>query len=410
MLDIMETGRALVDSGGVRFVVETGSSFAYLGNPVAKDAKVLEGFKALLSHICANPAMGRRFAIILFATNLKAIGSHERMTLRELEEWKRSFAFFRAVEEYAQPRLRQLIGDPKVVEWLHAPIKGYREAIRRAVEQLDDYNLAAFFESHAEATHRVRGAALHAAAAMLLDRIALGEASADEVLELADELLPDYVQINLDSIAALCQMWERLRADQAVAFYENSPSYLKEIISACIHHKRNNPGIVSAPLEQIPYEPEDRGTYAYFSRCVNKLRQRKRLDELNEALRGYFGFQLVERDGGFTVEYLEGPRPPEEIKLIGRYGLNRLTDLTVSPPLETPPSGEASARVDAGVGASEKPVKRLKQLNGERAPACGTCRFWGGNRCQLHPEWTFVSPLKKACQRFEPREGPEGET
>ncbi|MGB9779176.1 MAG: hypothetical protein ACPLW8_07185, partial [Candidatus Bathyarchaeales archaeon] len=56
MLDILETGRALVDSGGIRFVVETRSSFAYLGNPMAKDAKIIEGFKALLDHICANPA------------------------------------------------------------------------------------------------------------------------------------------------------------------------------------------------------------------------------------------------------------------------------------------------------------------------------------------------------------------
>ena len=411
MLDIMETGRALVDSGGVRFVVETGSSFAYLGNPVAKDAKVVEGFKALLNHICANPALGRRFGIILFSTSLKTIQSNEKMTLKELEDWKRSFTLFRAVEEYAQPKLRQIISTPQVAEWLHKPIQGYRETVCKATEQLDDYNLAAFFESHAEATHRVRGAALHAAIAMLLDKIALGEASVNEVLELAEELLSTYVQINLDSIATLCQMWDQLRADQAAAFFENSPDYLKEIISAVLHHKKHNPEAISAPLDQIPYEPENKGTYSYFSRCINKLKQRKRIAELNESFRNYFGFQIVDNNGNFTVEYFENPKPPEELKPIGKYGVfNHLTDLTNSPPSETHYTSEPVEAADPHAnqeGLSGEAVKQLKWLNGEKLPTCGGCRFWSSFRCQLHPEWVTVTPVSQACEKFELKEEAE---
>jgi hypothetical protein len=377
MLDIMETGKALVDSGGIRFVVETGSSFAYLGNPVAKDAKVVEGFKALLNHICANPAMGRRFGLILFATGLKTIQSSEKMTLKELEEWKRSFILFRAVEEYAQPSLRQMINDPAVAEWLHMPIKGYREAIYKATEQLDDYNLAAFFESHGEATHRVRGAALHAAAALLLDKIALGEATAESLLELAEELLPQYVQINLDSIATLCQMWEQLRTDQAVLYYENCPDYLKEIISAIIHHKRSNMAAVSVQLEQIPYEPENKGTYAYFSKCIDRLKRRKRLGDLNETLRNYFGFQIISNNGNFTVEYFENPKPPEELKLIGKYGFLNFSDFSISQPSQTQPAneqqgeepnagGEAGSGPKKQRGVSENIEKWRKMRNGEK--------------------------------------------
>jgi len=413
MLDIMETGKALVDSGGVRFVVETGSSFAYLGNPVAKDAKVVEGFKALLNHICANPAMGRRFGIILFATDLKTIQGNEKMTLKELEEWKRSFTLFRAVEEYAHPKLRQIISDPKAGEWLHKPIHGYREAVYKATEQLDDYNLAAFFESHVEATHRVRGVALHAAVALLLDKIALGESIVDQILEQAEELLPTYVQINLDSIATLCQMWEQLRTDQGITYYENSPDYLREIISAVLQHKKHNPNAVSVQLDQIPYEPENKSTYAYFSRCINKLKQRKRIDELNETLRNFFGFQIINNNGNFAVEHFENPKPPKELKLIGKYGVfNHLTDLTISPPFETYPSPERAtvSMENEAERVSDEAVKRLKKLNSEMlgaSPTCSHCRFWGGMKCQRHPELVVVSPLNMTCEDFEPKEASE---
>lgn len=409
MLDILETGRALVDSGGVRFVVETGSSFAYIGNPVAKDAKVVEGFKTLLAHICANPAMGRRFGIILFSTNLKTIQGGEKMTPQELEEWKRSFILFRAVEEFAQPKLREIMRSPKIVEWLHTPIKGYRETIYSAVEELEDYNLAAFFESHAEAEYRVRGAALHAAIALLLDKIALGKAAVEDIIARAEDLLNDYVTINLDSIVTLCRMWDRLRADQTKTYFENAPDYLREIISACIHHKRNNPAAVSVQLEQIPYEPENKSTYVYFSRCINKLKQRKNISDLNETLRNFFGFQIINNDGNFIVEYFENPKPPEDLKLIGKYGVfNHLTDLTISPPSKTHPSeaAEAPAKAEeaAGLhadkgGLSGEAVKRLKRLNGEKLPTCSDCRFYSAGK-------NLSEPIAGTCVKWRTKDCP----
>jgi len=420
MLDLMESGRALVDSGGVRFVVETGSSFAYLGNPISKDAKAIEGFKALLNHICANPAMGRRFGIILFSTTLKTITGQERMTLKELEEWKRNFILFRAVEEYAQPKLKRLIRDPKVAEWLHQPIKGYREAIYSAVGELDDYNLISFFECHAEAEHRVRGAALHAAVALLLDKIALDKITVEEILEEAEDLLSDYVNINLTSIATLCRMWDKLRADQAKVFYENLPDYMREIVSAIIHHKRHNPDAVCVQLDTIPYEPENKDSYQYFSRCINKLKQRKNLEALNETLRNFFGFQ-IERNGDiFTVTYFENPKPPDDLRLIGKYGgFHHLTDLTISPSPQTgtPPESQSQEREKQpskeGEGVSEKTVKWLNRLNGENQTEvsskidvyrCGECRHYRACRCLLRCDWVCVMPAHPACEHFEPKE------
>lgn len=336
MFNIMETGRALVDSGGVRFAVETKSCFAYLSNPVAKEAKVVEAFKALLNHISANPALGRRFGIILFGTNLKTIQGTEKMTLQERAEWKKAFTLFRAVEEYAIPKLKALIADSKLIEWLHKPIKGYREAIYNATKKLEDYNIASFFEAHAEAEHRVRGAALHAAVAFFLDKIALGKVTVERILEEAEDLLSEYVNINLQSIADLCNMWDVLRTDQAKAFFENLSGYMKEIVSAIIHHKRQNPDAVSVQLDAIPYIPEDQEAYRYFSRCVFKLKQRKRLDVLNESFRNFFGFQIERGNDVFTALYFETPQPPEDLKLLGKYGaFNHFTHFTVSLPLQT---------------------------------------------------------------------------
>jgi len=416
MLDILETGRALVDAGGVRFVVETKSSFAYLGNPVAKDAKVVEGFKVLLNHICANPAMGRRFGIILFATDLKTIRSKDKMTLQELEEWKRSFTLFRAVEEYAEPKLRKIIRDPKVAEWLHQPIPGYRETIYNATQELDDYNLAAFFESHAEAEHRVRGAALHAAITLLLDKIVLDKVTVDEILEEAEDLLSDYVDINLQSIVDLCSMWDRLRTDQAKAYFENLSDYMKEIVSACILYKRAKPEITTVNLNDIPYQPE---SYTYFSKCIDRLKRRKKIQFLNETLRNFYGFQLVQNDGGFTVEYFENPQPPADLKTIGflnfsNFSISQFSQTSIS-------SEKENEEQNSGEKCVSVKVEKLRNLrNGENKAkekeaspeeekriglTAESCEFWKTNKCSAAvPSAIFPdTPCPETCSNYRPK-------
>ena len=438
MLDILETGRALVDAGGVRFVVETKSSFAYLGNPVAKDAKVVEGFKVLLNHICANPAMGRRFGIILFSTKLKTIRGKDKMTLQELEEWKRSFILFRAVEEYAEPKLRKIIRDPKVAEWLHQPIPGYRETIYNATQELDDYNLAAFFESHAEAEHRVRGAALHAAVTNLLDKIVLDKITVDEILEEAEDLLSEYVDINLQSIVDLCSMWDKLRTDQAKAYFENLSDYMKEIVSACIHYKKNNPEAVSVKLSEIPYEPENKKAYPYFSKCIDLLQRRKKISSLNEALENFYGFHLVKTDGDIIVEYFENPKPPDDLPLIGNFVISSFSSFrnfhregssqrTLSKESESSSTngvckGEEKKDVSVKVTKSRNPrndeensvsvkVEKLRNLrNGEKEDSeitvtCGSCEFFHTRKCVMeHPELIQPSATYAAtCSNYRPR-------
>ena len=56
---------------------------------------------------------------------------------------------------------------------------------------------------------------------------------------------------------------------------------------------------------------------------MDRLKRRKKLDPLNEALRNFYGFQLVQNDNGFTVEYFENPRPPDNLKTIGFLNFHR---------------------------------------------------------------------------------------
>jgi len=359
--------------------------------------------------------MGRRFGIILFGTNLKTIRGKEKMSVQELEEWKLAFTLFRAVEEYAAPKLKQLIRNPKVVEWLHQPIKGYRETIYNATQELEDYNLAAFFEAHAEAEHRVRGAALHAAVALLLDKIAIDKITVEEILEEADDLLSEYVDINLQSIVDLCRMWDRLRADQAKAYFENLSDYLKEVVSACILYKKAHPEATSINLSSIPYQPEN---YDYFSKCIDRLKRRKRLDSLNEALRNFYGFQLVQNDSGFTVEFFENPRPPDDLKTIGFLNFS---DFSISQFSQREPSPENKDQKEENL--NEKPVsvkveKLRKWRNGENRTenlakkisirVCGECAFYSHARCLgPHSDWKVVTPDHPACEHFKPRKEEE---
>jgi len=356
MYNILETGEALVDSGGVRFPIKTYSSFAYLGNPIAKNEKIAESFKALIDHISYNPAIGRRFSIILFSTNLKTI--QNKMTIQEEEEWKNAFTIFRAIEEYASENILKILRDQKVLEWLHKPIPGYREAIYKATETLKDIDLANFFIAHSEAQHRVRASALYSAIALLLDKIALNKFSIEEIIEEAEELLNDFIEINLESIKELSQQYEELRIESAKTYFENLPDYLKEIVSAILLYRKEKPNEVKIKLETIPYDPENKEAYPYFSKCIDLLKRRKKLENLNRKLRDYFGFQIIKIDNNFEVEFFETPKPPEDLKLIGSF--RNFVDFVNSSFLQTDIFKE-----DKEKGVSENITKLRKLRNDE---------------------------------------------
>ncbi len=441
LFNILETGSALIDAGGVRFPVSSHSTFTYLANPIAKDAKAAEGFSALLDHLTVNTAMGRRFGIVIFRTDLASIKGAAKMSVSEEEAWRTELTFFRAVEEYAKPKLKSLIREQRIIDWLHSPIPKYRETVLKAIKNLEDDKIRGFFEAHVEGEHRVRGAAFHAALALLLDKVALDETSIDEILEEAEERLEDYVAINTESIGRLCEMWSTLKVDCVHNYFERLSDYMKEIVSAVLKYRDSKPDSVTVHLDNIPYEPQDDETYKYFSRCISRLRKRRNLDSLNEKLRNYFGFQIGQKDGSFMVQYFEDIHIPKDLPLIGFI---RLSDLSIYPNLETPITLEDGTKKASQekIGRSQNADKRIKGINGYSqegapdskasepivsdllvretsqleqrdkalfSPTCGSCEFHRlPSKCPeehaelIQPAATYAQSCKNYRRRHEP--------
>ena len=415
MFNILETGEAWVDAGGIRFKVQTGSCFAYLGNPQSREAKMLAGFRALLNHITINPAIGRRFGIFLYAIDFKTIEGTDKMSLIERKDWKDKFTLFRAVEEYVTPNLKILASDPFVVNWLHTPVPGYRNTVYSTTQNLNDYNLATFFQNLAEGEHRVRGAALHAAIAMLLDRIALGTITTEEIIAEAEEYVNDYAQMNLQSVITLCEQWGKQRVELATSYYYNLSEYVQEIVSAILHYHKANPEEIQVPLHLIPYEPENKKAYSHFSKCVNLLKRRKRLPS-NNNLRDYFGFQLVKEDSNFIAEYFKTPEPPRDLKLKG--GLSSISSVSSFREgfrqTEISTEIKITASEQEKISLSEVPTKPRnsrkprKPEEEEIGLVAESCEFWHTPKCSagVPSAVNKDNPCPQRCANYTPKEDP----
>jgi ribosomal protein L40E len=329
MFNLLESGEAMVWSGAATIGVTCRSIFNFSANPINYSSDASKSFELLLRHLSLNPALGRRIAIIIYGNDFKRIET--KPSEEDLKEWSGKVSLFRAVEEYCRKTLIEMVNGREVWGWLNKPIVGYSESIKKIVEEADlkDENVRDFLLEHTAAQTRIRAAALYAVLADRLDKIALGDFELSELLEEAEDRLLTYIRINLDSITNIAKAWKVVEEVRVETYFKNAPDYMKEIVCACILHKKANPSVISVALDEIPYKPEK---YAYLSKCIDRLKKRvynseeKRLDaeklndEVNTQLRPIFNFQIVIRDGGFAVEYLgDLPKSVEKVKPIGRY-------------------------------------------------------------------------------------------
>ena len=334
VFNLFEFGFATVDSGGVRFEVRTKSSFAYLGNPKVKEGR--KDLSWLFIHLSTNPAIGRRFSWILFETDDKRMPAiKEKLTQVEEEEWRSAFSQFRAVEEFCLPKLKKIWNDKKVTNWINTPLEGYREAIENYVSNTQDPVLRGFLLSHAEAQHRVRAAALQIALVERLDKIALDSITIEELIEAAEEVLPEVININLESIKVMVEAWGQLTAESVNAWFNSLPEYLKHIASAIIHYIKANPERSSFSLNEIPYT--DVGM-EYLSKAVDRLKRSERGLSLLNYL-SQFGITVKRDEAEFFVTYTNNkPLPP--IRLLGRL-LSKEEELTQEKKFSDTPSENA---------------------------------------------------------------------
>ena len=139
-------------------------------------------------------------------------------------------------------------------------------------------------------------------------------------MEEAEELLSEFVDLNLDSIEAIAKSFEEEISERIKRFFESprTPKYLREIISAVELYRREIlPKVEDGDrirLAEIPYIPEE---YDYLSECIDRLKRRKNLENLNLKLRDLLKIELERKDDGIYVRILD-PQPCEHIQPLGR--------------------------------------------------------------------------------------------
>lgn len=301
VFNLMEFGEASLSSGSVELNISCKAPIALLGN-VTDHSSAEKGLESILSHLTANPTIGRRLGVLLYGNNYKTIT--QRSSQQSWYEWEKNAQFYRAVEEYALPRLETIYHDESVWSWLGTPIEGYGEAVDTICKSMDPGLVKRFCLEHGHSGQsRVRGAALSISIAEHLDLIALGEHTVEEILEHAEDLLHEIAAINLESIRNLVENAVAEIQASAEAYYRGQPEYVQIIIRAVEYARRSGIPSNTFYLSSLRDEFETGSeAYTHLSKCVYKLKQKKRgKARLNKRLREFYGFMFEPRDGDLEI-------------------------------------------------------------------------------------------------------------
>ena len=333
MFNIMEYGEAMVSSGAAKFPIRSWSPFAFMANPLTDRINVEKSFGILLDHLTQNPAIGRRFGILVYGTDYAIITS--RSTPESLDAWRHQTAFFRAVEEAARPELQRIMRSQEVWDWINLEIHGYAERMERIAKGCNDDTIRVFFTEHGRAGQsRVRAAALQVSLVDHLKDIALDQYSLQAILEHAEEALPGFTRLNLESAVNIVQNIGDEKRFYAEHWLETSPEYLKEIVYAVEYARRSKILGNLFNLGDIDYKPVAEG-YSHISKCIYRLLNRKRgIVEFNQRCSEYFGFSFQPQ--GSQLQIILESRTPLNWLVIPGYE----TPKKEAPePEETPEAG-----------------------------------------------------------------------
>lgn len=305
LLSLMELGEALIDMAAHPFTIHTLSPMLIFSNPVGDSRS---NFGTLIRKMSANPTLGRRFGIILYDSSAVIIKDREK----NLDQLINIITLFRAIEEHCRSDLRKIVENPKVWDWLN---------LRNEETTKQELALIDRLKYESEGTHlflqefvinggaHTRGAALSAALAMNLDKIALKTYDIDAILAEAEEYLSDLMKINFQSLQNIIPTIQQSKEDERLRCFDTLPEYLKDIVKAVEAWRRaltKTKTTVQIPFELhlniLNYTPKSR----YFSQSLLLARQ-SNPEKHNEELKNYFGFDLIKDDHSLiaTVYSLE---------------------------------------------------------------------------------------------------------
>lgn len=301
LFNVMEYGEATVSSGSVEFIVKTRSPISVLANPSTSEYDKEGNFGQLLSHLTENPAIGRRIGAIIYGTDYKTITG--KTSTQDIEKWTKAAQYFRAVEEYATPILEEIFKDKRIWDYLSLEITGYSKRVNELIQGIHNQTIYTFFKEHAKAGQsRVRAVSLSIALVEYLDKIALNNYDLDQIIDHAENYIPDIIGINLESISNLIYNVDKDAETFSKSYYESQPEYIQHIINAVICYRRQgtalNENIYLTSIDYDTFSP----TYTHLSKCIHKLLDRKRgLVDLNNKFKQFFGFSFTPKDNDLLI-------------------------------------------------------------------------------------------------------------
>lgn len=318
LFQLMENGRALVSSGSVKFPVSSSATFAFLANPVGYNLNPAKSFNGLIAHLSSNPAIGRRFGIILYAVDIKVI---EDAPMPEvLDKWRAAIDEFRAVEEFAFEEIQKIIFSKEVWPWLNNRNSDYAQGCVELLEGLLDDNVVSFLKEVVSPSgqRRTRAGALYCAIVDHLKEIALHAYEVAEIIDSAESYLSELMELNIRSIMNIASQWGKEDSARKSTLFVSLPGLEQEIVSAIELRKRAHPTELKFTLGEIRYTPKNEVYRGSFHEVVREFSRRKNASQRLGKIRTLFGFNLFKEQNEWVVA-LEKVEPIAEIHPLGTY-------------------------------------------------------------------------------------------
>jgi hypothetical protein len=267
--------------------------------------------------------------------------------------------------------------------WVNLEIAGYQVRMAQIAKGCNDDTIRTFFTEHGKAGQsRVRAAALQVSLVDYLKDIALGRADVRAILDHAEEVLPGFTRLNLESALNISQNVGDEKRFYAEHWLETSPEYLKEIVYAVEYVRRSgilgNMFDLGQLVDDLKYVPQ---SYSHISKCIYKLLKRKSgIVEFNQRCRENFGFSFKPEGNQLRI-ILESRKPVTWIRIPGIDSVEELQQEPEQMPTVYPNVEDLY----------EKAVKAIHEGR-DTGPYAG--EFWDQLEANGHPR-RFAEPVLK---------------
>lgn len=299
LLSFMELGQARSETGAGGFIVKGTCPIIITANPTGYSIDRIDTFRALIDHLTGNlMALGRRFGIIIYGIDYGKVVIQKAYS--EIE-WRINVQKFRSVEEYILSNINDIFKDEEVLKWLEKSLPDYEKRGKKLIEDITDKGVKEYLTIHFELAYpHLKGGALNCAIIDFIPRLVKVKTTDKEdsllVLELlakADKYLKEIIAINLESVANMSHLEEKITG----LIFEQLPKYLQELFKTLQNYAKRfgfTPGD-EILIDKLQNCLPKGSTFSYVSQITNALDNRtsETISNYNILLEKYWQFRIV---------------------------------------------------------------------------------------------------------------------